>query len=40
MDITLCPGGEWGKSMHSFVRGELSFQKLGSVLVGLSEKFS
>ena len=25
-----------GKSIHSFVGGELSFLKLGSVLVGLS----
>ena len=35
-DITPWPGSEWEKSIHSFVGGELSFQKLGSVLVGLS----
>ena len=36
MGITPWPGGERGKSIHSFVGGELSFLKLGSVLVGLS----
>ena len=29
-----------GKSIHSFVVGELSFLKLGSVVVGLSEGVS
>ena len=33
--ITPWPGGEVGKSIHSFVGSELSFLKLGSVLVGL-----
>ena len=35
MGITPWPGGEWEKA-YSFVGGELSFLKLGSVLVGLS----
>ena len=33
--ITPWPGGE-REGIHSFVGGELNFQKLGSVLVGLS----
>ena len=33
--ITLWPGVE-REGIHSLVGGELSFQKLGSVLVGLS----
>ena len=33
--ITPWPGGE-REGIHGFVGGELSFQKLGSVLVGLS----
>ena len=33
--ITPWPGGE-REGIHSFVGGEFSFQKLGSVLVGLS----
>ena len=36
MGITPWPGGEWEKSIRSFVGGELSFLKLGSILVGLS----
>ena len=36
MGITPWPGGEREKSIHSFVGGELSFLKLGAVLVGLS----
>ena len=34
--ITLWPGGEREKVHVVFVRGELNFLKLGSVLVGLS----
>ena len=36
MGITPWPGGEREKTIHSFVGGELSFMKLGSVLVGLN----
>ena len=36
MGITPLPGGEWEKVHVVFVGGELSFLKLGSVLVGLS----
>ena len=36
VDITPCSGGEWKKSISSFLGGELSLLKLGSVLVGLS----
>ena len=36
MGITPWPGGEWEKSIHSFVESELNFLKLVSVLVGLS----
>ena len=38
--ITPWPGGEWEKAYVVFVRGELSFLKLGSVLVGLSGSVS
>ena len=36
MDITSWSGGKQGKGIPSFVGGEFSFLKLGSVLVGLS----
>ena len=35
VDITPRPGGERGKSIPTFEENELSFLKLGSVLVGL-----